>query len=200
MARRLRIGIDVDNVIVDFVEAFREQAQITLGRSFLGHYGDWNFSEWRITSKEQNLIWKDIKASENWFYANCFAYKDVPACLADLTNTHDCFFITTRIETAGDPVWAQTARSLAELGVRYPQVIVTKEKGKVVSSLGLDAFIDDRLLNLQDIWTCNAWDENPPIKLFIRNASHNQTQDVSSCWVRVDSFSEFVEKIDELGK
>jgi len=112
--------------------------------------------------------------------------------LWQLDRKNNLFFITSRDFTKGMPVEVQTACWLESIGFVKPTVIVTKNKGSIVAALKLDAFIDDRFKNIEDIWYN---DTGVGTKLFLRNRSHNQNIDpdfeYDILFQRVDSFEEF---------
>ena len=69
-------------------------------------------------------------------------------------------------------------------------VIVTKNKGEVCRALELDAFIDDKPSNCEDVVN----EVIRPIKVFLHDASHNQGfigRDIR----RVKDLSEFFQRI-----
>lgn len=194
MARRLRIGVDVDDVIVDFVSAFRQEAEAVLGRKFPRPPGSWSFKNWGVTKEEIERVWERIKISDNWFYMNCSALPGVPENLPWLVENHDVYFITARIETPGFSVQKQTQLSLSDIGIQFPTVLVEHNKGAIADALRLDAFIDDKIENLRDVDSFVT----STAKLFVMNRSHNEDYPTPESWTRVDNFKEFVDKIQEM--
>jgi len=195
MAKRLKIGIDVDDVVIDFMEAFRKEAQTITGRELQGPPGSWDFANWGLTAEEEEAIWKHIYNTPNWFRECCCSpVEGVQELLPELCTNHEVYFITARREGIGE--WStqtQTAFTLESLGVIYPQVIVRKNKGQIVAALGLDIFIDDKPENLEDI---HRWSNKTD--LFIMNQSHNQKPVFEHWWYRVFSFTQFVREVEEI--
>jgi uncharacterized protein len=197
MARKLKIGIDIDDVCVDFISAFRKEAEIVVGRELAGEHGDWSFSNWNITTEERNQIWKKILGTSDWFDLNCKFYPDVEEGLSELQAAgHEVTFITARPATAG---YSARDTAILQMGdvTGYPQVIVSYDKGPIVAALGLDIFIDDRLENLISIKdACEKVAQD--ILLVMRDQSHNrQYKGKFYCDERVSSFTEFVNYIKE---
>jgi len=186
--RRLKIGLDIDGCIADFIGAFRNEAAMVLDRQMLGEPVDWDFSNW-MNTKEQSRIWNRIQNTENWFEKYPRPMPGVIANLRHLTRRHEIYFISNRIETKGDPVQVQTQFWLEALQVDFPTVIITKHKGAIAAALGLNIFLDDKPENLIDINNHLG-----TVKLFLQDSSHNQDATIG---IRVHNFEEF---IDELAK
>lgn len=191
MERRLKLGVDMDGVIVDFTSAFKEEAETVLHRQMPKIKPTWAFSNWGITKEERERVWNRIVNTDDWFYYNCNAYPGVSQLLPWLTEQHEVFFITTRAETGGMSVQRQTQMHLADLGVQFPSVIVTSNKGAVAAALQLDAFVDDKTSNVQSVV-----DQSPTTKVFQVESYEGQ----KGPWPQLESFKEFCEKIDELAK
>ena len=194
MTRRLRIGVDVDDVLVDFLSAFRQEAEIVLGRRFPLPPGSWSFKNWKITRADIEKVWDHIKETDNWFFYNCVTLPFVSENLPWLVEEHDVYFITARIPTAGFSVQKQTQLHISELGVQFPTVLVERDKGPISAALKLDAFVDDKIENLIDIDKATEG----KTKIFLMNQSHNAEYDVPSHWTRVKDFGEFTSKIQEM--
>ena len=195
MSKRLKIGIDVDGVLVDFVAAFNREATKVLGRPVNKRPTQWDFTD--VMPKEDfSKVWLSVRQSYDWFKVNAIPIKEALEHLKGLTEQHDVYFITTRIETKGTPVSKQTAATLIRFGVQYPTVIVTSNKGAIASALELNAFIDDRFENCEDVYAATIV-EAKPTKVFLMDAIYNH-QAIPPDWTRVLSFTEFVHKIKEL--
>lgn len=191
--KRLKIGIDIDDVLVDFISAFRLEAERVLGRSFPETATDWSFSNWNITTEERERVWKSVISTPFWFFVNCQPFSDVRTGLQELVVDHELYFITSRPDTAGATAQEQSELFLQKkMGILFPTVLVVREKGPIVAALGLDVFIDDKIENLVSIsMYSNAL-------CYVRTIAHNIERRIWSKWIRVNSFTEFVEKIKEL--
>jgi hypothetical protein len=163
MASRRKIGVDVDEVITNFVCAFRREAQQVMGRDFPEKSTSWGFEDWGLSKADVAKIWAEINRTYNWF--SMFDNEPLPTVadtLPFLTLDHEVYFITSRRDTRGDPVQVQTQDTLRALGVDCPTVIVTDVKGPIVAALGLEAFVDDKPANLENIAL-----HSPNTKLFL---------------------------------
>lgn len=192
MAKRLKIGIDMDDVLVDFIGTFHDEAERVLGRTFPPTASTWEFDNWKISRDDLDKVWKNIVDTVGWF-DYCKFFESVPKLLRNLDWSHDLFFITSRPDTFGTYANKQVARQLGVIGIECPTVIVARDKGPIVAALGLDVFIDDRYENLRSIAN-----ETTHTRLFMKNMPHNSMHKPPIGCVRVDSFTEFCEKIKEL--
>lgn len=190
MGRRLKLGIDVDGVLADFVSAFRLEAQTVLGREFPHFSSSWNFSNWNITKAEETKVWDHIEATDNWFYLYLNSLPGVSQNIPWLTNEHEVYFITTRIQTAGLPIQRQTEMYLSDLGVEFPTVIVTRDKGPIAAALQLDAFLDDKFENVARVAECSS-----KTKPYLMGASYNSSYEIPKRWKVVNCFQEFIEAL-----
>ena len=192
MARRLKIGVDMDGVVVDFVTAFKREAYKVLGRWIEGDQTSWDFEDsLEITKEEVSKVWDSINATDSWFYLNAITLPGVAKYLPWLTTAHDVYFITSRKQGAGLPVARQTQLYLDELGIQFPTVIANTDKGLTAAALKLDAFVDDYIINVESVYK-----KSPTTKVFIMDATYNRQFD--GPFQRVDSFEDFVNKIEDL--
>lgn len=180
----MKIGLDIDGVLADFIGAFRNEASWVLGRRITGEPANWDFSNW-MTAEEQNKVWVRVRSTDNWFEKYPRPMPGVWENLYNLTAKHEVYFISARDNTAGDPVQVQTQHWLRGLKIEFPTVIITKTKGPIVAALKLDVFLDDKTQNLEDIQL-----SSPGTKLFLQNASHNQKDKIG---IRIVNFKEFMQ-------
>lgn len=187
----MKIGIDVDGVLADFVEGFRPLARRVTGKPCEGDQKLWDFNDWGLTEEDISTCWNHLKNTAN-FWMDLNPYPDA-YLVTPLSKDHTLYFITTRVPTKGSSVEYQTAAWIyTYFGILYPTVIVTKHKGRVARALELDAFIDDKKENLYNI----AY-RSPSTKLYIRSHSYNEDGfklSPEQC-TRVASFGEFVELV-----
>jgi uncharacterized HAD superfamily protein len=192
MARRLKIGVDVDGVLVDFVAAFKKEAAQVLGREIIGEQTSWDFEDsLEISQSEVSKVWDSIDATPDWFYLNAIAKPGVEHYLPWLTRAHDVYFITSRKQGAGLPVAYQTQLCLYELGVEFPVVIANTDKGETAAALELDAFVDDYIKNIERV--CKV---SPKTRVYIMDATYNK--DFEGPFTRVTCFEDFANKIEDL--
>jgi uncharacterized HAD superfamily protein len=190
MGLRLRIGLDVDDVTIDFIHAFIKEAEPFLGVKFDHLPRMWDCSDCGITQAEKDRVIQHLTSIRNWYMRATEALPGVKELMPRLSALNDLFFITARIETAGIQTLKQTQMQLASLGIPYPTVLIAKSKGPLVRALALDAFIDDKPENLSDI------ERTPgikPIKLYLMDQPWNQH---CTSFIRVKSFQDFVKHIE----
>lgn len=192
MSKRLKIGVDVDGVCVDFCAAFFDEAKRVLGRQIRGVQTSWDFEDSLNISKEEvKAVWKNIASTDNWFFEKPMALPLVAELIPWLTEAHETYFITSRSKTSGFSPQKQTQMYLGELGVEFPTVIANRPKGLVANALGLDAFVDDYIKNIKDVQT-----NSPDTKLFLMEHSYNKNE--IGNWTHIKSFKEFIENIEAL--
>lgn len=195
MAKRLLIGMDVDGVVADFIKSFREICMEVTGRWMPVVSTAWNFTNWGLDALETRAAWEKLRATEN-FWAQLSPCADATTgLLRDLEEKHILYFITTRPATKGLSVEMQTCAFMeCSFGLRFPQVIVSSDKGTVAKALGLDYFIDDKPENLRDIMKATT-----RTKLFLRDQLYNQNvpQHVlpASTYERVMSLGDFAARL-----
>jgi 5'(3')-deoxyribonucleotidase len=166
------IGIDLDDVLADFISAYTEKAHAIYGRPALGTAPiDWEWSNFGLTRDEQNVVWADIARTANfWAYLGVEQGASRDQLLA-LDYKHNVSYITARVRCHGDSVLKQSCRWLLnKYSIPFPQVLVAYDKGALAAALKLDYFIDDRPKNVLEIKAAV-----PTCKVFLKDASHNQT-------------------------
>ncbi len=189
---KLRVGLDVDGVIFDFVSAFREQAQNLLGGKFPKFSSDWEFGNWSLTPKEWDKLWESVRDSHNWFENEKPLNRKTVEYVKRLDSISELCFITNRRPTQGASVLRQTQEQLFDLGIDFPTVLVRRDKGPTVAGLGLDVFVDDYVVNLERAEACS-----PNTKLFLINQTYNENLGIPKTWTRVDSLKEVVKYVKE---
>lgn len=192
-SKRLKIGIDVDDVLADFISKHRELCREMFGKPETDVIPcDWAMSNYGLTAEQMVAVWQRIHDTED-FWLTLRKKDGVDPCdLAMLDIEHDLYFITSRALCIGDSLTHQTAYWLKKnLWVPLPTVIVTSNKGPIAAALGLDYFIDDRPKNCVEVK-----DAVPTCKVFLKDAGHNQEFEDERI-ERVESFNEFAQIIQE---
>ena len=165
----MRVGIDVDGVVADFVLSFTSLAkEMGLVKEVYptAQQKDWSFPF------DTNPVWERVKASYNWWMTlqPLVSLTEIAHLNAALM-AHDIYFVTSRPRTLGLSAERQTACWLEGIGVSVVMatVIATKTgtKGALMKSLDIDVAIDDYILNLEDI-------DQHGIKAFARSWSYNE--------------------------
>ena len=154
----MKIGFDVDGVFADFNSSFINRVIKVTGRDLFPprpfDIPTWNYPEaYGYSNKEVNAAWENIKADKAfWFMLP--AYHDTTTTLKDIgsnTNNNDIYFITSRpgvLAKAQTEDWLQFN---SQSHIEFPTVLISSEKGLCADALDLDAYIDDRWENCQDV-------------------------------------------------
>lgn len=192
----MRIGVDVDDVLADFVNRYLAISREMFGRPADGIVpNDWEMSNIGLTPEEHKAVWDRIQATPNFW--ETLSRKQFTQELDAASREHTLFFITSRVETAGDPVEVQTAEWLWKKGVDYPTVIVATKgvrKGELAQALKLDAFIDDRKENVIEVKAAN-----PEMIVAIKSTAHNADFDNARYGIeRVNSFDGFIRRLESI--
>jgi len=187
---RPRVGVDVDDVLADFISTFTREARDLFGLPVEGTMPvDWNWSNYGLSEAEIAAVWRRIRNINNF---HTTLNKEGGVTLLDkwFIQLNRTYFITSRFPTKGEPVELQTFKWLQEkFGLPNPTVLVTPNKGPLGLALELDYFLDDRPHNCEAVKRYN-----PACRVFLRNHSHNQGythKDIK----RVKSFDEFAREI-----
>jgi len=148
----LNVGVDIDGVLGNFTKAARKLCQ----ELFDGRPKDsliqttWAFSSLGITAEEENQMWRKIDSIPNWW----LGHEVLPNTdlLYSLCNKHRVIFITNRKDGTGRPVDKQSAMWLTEkFHLFHPTVLISADKGPLTKALKLDAYIDDRDKNINEV-------------------------------------------------
>lgn len=170
----MKLGIDIDGVLADFVQGFTKKVA-TLG--YKVDASSWGLG---LTDSQQNEGWKLIDQDPDFWYD--LAVIEWPRWHhADVV-----YYITKRRVPPGRPVEHDAAAWLCKHIDERPFVISTGRKGDVCNALEIDAFIDDKPENCQDVI-----DKSPRTQVFLRNQPWNQDSKIQ----RVNSVGEFLEQI-----
>lgn len=186
----MRIGIDLDDVICDFIGTFVKLANETFGKPEIGTLPiDWEWSNLGLSKEEIDQLWAIIRSTPRFWLDLGKEDGFSAALLRDLDMEHELFFITARMPTGGDSVKYQSARWLAKYGVCYPTVLVEHNKSPLAAALKLEAFVDDRPKNILEIQAAL-----PNCKMYLKDSSHNQGVVIEGVQ-RVQDFNEFAKII-----
>lgn len=146
------VMLDIDGVLADFVQGFRELANRRYGSAIYStvEQRTWDFED---LSKDQiNEIWEDIKSSPRF-------WKDLKSLIGcqDFQRINnlaysgiECYFVTSRV---GRFVKTQTEQWLEDRGISRPTVIISQpyDKGHFAKLLNVDWAIEDKLWNAENI-------------------------------------------------
>lgn len=166
--KQIRVGLDVDDVLADFIGRHAAICRMLFDKPAKGELPtDWVFSNYGLSKDQLETVWRYIRHQRNFWlslYPRDF-YTEIPQWVQP-------FFITSRLQTAGDSVEVQTAQWISEtFHVPWPCVIVTHtRKGAIVAALELDTFVDDKPENCEDVA-----EKAPNCRVFLQDSSHNQS-------------------------
>lgn len=174
MTRGLKIGIDLDDCLVDFISEFVRVCNTMFGRPEIGaRPSDWEWSNFGLSAAQLDDAWDKIKSTHSFW---CDLPIEPGFDVVDFRNferENEIFFITARVQTLGPLVSKQSAIWLrSKLGISYPTVIVSSTKGPLAQALALDYFIDDRPKNCLEVKGAA-----PKCRVYLKNSSHNQDFD-----------------------
>lgn len=185
----MKLGIDVDDVLAGFIDRFRVIAkQMYPGREkFDLAPSDWFWTNWEMTPEENKAIWDKILGIP-YFHTGLNVLPDT-YLLQELTDKHDCYFVTARYTTGNVSAKLQTEAWLSNrFKISYPTVIIAHHKIPVINALGLEAFIDDKAE------TVRKAAEETKAEITLMTRPHNLWLDYP---LRVDNFNQWASKFLE---
>jgi 5'(3')-deoxyribonucleotidase len=150
----------------------------------------WDFASWGISPKEDATIWNQINYTKN-FWEHVGKMKGTEN-LKDAALDYQLYFITNRAATLGRSIEEQSCNWLVNnYDIKFPQVIVCKEKGLIAKGLELFSFIDDKPEN------CKMVQEGAPTckhSTYIRDHLYNRGE--CGCkFIRVPTLDTFLERL-----
>jgi hypothetical protein len=146
----LRLGIDIDGVLADFRNAFRDTARECLRRDVISDA----LTDNSLSHIDIDKVWNHIARRPNWWMTLRAYEPGEIAKLYALTRSHkwEVCFLTKRPASAGDSVQFQTQWWLEQQGFYLPAVItVPGSRGDLANALRLDLAIDDQFVNCAEI-------------------------------------------------
>ena len=150
----LRIGMDLDGVVANFIGGFEEIAQQNLGQDTDTLTDPEQVTIDQLSTHEMKRIWREIQNTPNWWTHLTPYEPEQIKRFYSLTRRHrwEVFFLTKRPRTAGEPVQFQTQWWLEREGFLLPSVItVPGSRGELANALKLDFVIDDQLMNCIEV-------------------------------------------------
>lgn len=185
----MKIGIDVDDVIADFIPEFRRRARAITGKPATDiEPCDWAWSNFGMTKEELASVWNALRM-EHEFHLLVRPLDNTDMLSKLHREGHELYFITARFQCEGRPAHIQTAEWIrTHYGIEYPVVIVSNNKAAVASAIGLNYFIDDRAE------TCEAVaDAVPNCVVVVKDRAHNRHCNTEI--LRVGNFNDFARRI-----
>lgn len=200
----MKIGVDVDGVLADFVTAYNEvilkHTSIIIPPPSDSYPDVWEYDVAAgLTPEQLKTIWADIIKRPH-FWGMLHALPGVPNALwklSRLREEHDIYFITSR---PGARAKYYTEMWLAWHGFDKATVIITgkaKDKGLIAQGLGLDIFIEDNATNLATVM-----DHVPELEGYLIDKPYNRGEEqrglVECTYYRVASVGEAIDQIFEM--
>jgi hypothetical protein len=168
----LRLACDLDGTLADMNAALQREAErifgepVDLGTGLRGVAATKSpsvvkkkssadvRSRKRLNERERSRLWKHVRGIDNFWETLTEVESGAVARLAATVAVQgwEVVFLTTRPDTAGDPVQVQSQRWLRAHGFDCPSVcVVSESRGRIAASLSLDVVIDDRPDNCADV-------------------------------------------------
>lgn len=183
--KRLRLAIDVDDVLAGFNQGFQKVAKgIYPDRPLLDLMPeDWYYTNWKLKFWELRRVWNKVFDTP-WFWLGLDRLSNTKL-LKELTDTHECYFLTARSDTGGISAKLQTEQWLKNAGVELPTVLISSDKVPIIKALNIDAFIDDKASTIE---YGAHWNK---CEMTLCSCSNNTT---SQYPLRVDTFDEWAKR------
>ena len=153
------IAIDIDGVLANFHYSFSKVANELFDTPIVENIEDveaYRWEDWHSLNKYQcNKVWNHIDkyVDDFWLNAKPLVDNSIFRRLKNL-ELHNImiYFVTTRQDTAGDPVLHQTIKWIKKMSeLEIFSVISTKHKGKIIEGINADFFIDDMPENIIEV-------------------------------------------------
>jgi hypothetical protein len=168
----MKIGLDVDGVLADFIHGYNALVRQELGIDLPYPAPTWNWhTDGGVTPEQDTAMWEIIKATP--FQGTLQPLKGAPDALERLNalslKGNDIYFITNR---SGSLAKFWTEMWLRFHGMSAPTVLIAKDKGPVVKGMELDVFVDDLPTNTQAV--LDAVGRDPRVRVYLPRHPYNE--------------------------
>ena len=189
----MRIGLDMDEVLVAFCRGYNAIAYEVAGYKVLPDDYEptkYSYMEDFYPAETVEKMCTRIHGSSSWWFAleplqpN---FDDYFAWHGEFGAKHDIYYVTNR--TGKFAKW-QTEHWLRKRGINHPTVLLSKYKGLVAKVLRLEAYVDDKLENVQEVRAVCG----DGIKLYLPSRKYNQ-DDTVPVYTRIERLSEMLEEL-----
>lgn len=187
-----KIGIDIDEVIVEFIEGFLDYINLknktSFGREEITDYHLWNTP---IHSSKEESIREAMEFQNSEFFDKINLVENAKESLTELFESYEIFFITSRPEEIKDKTFNFLKKHFPENSfniVHSGEIFKGKTKAEICKSLGILEMIED---NADYALNCA---ENG-IKTFILDKPWNQNFVEHENIIKVKNWNEILEKI-----
>lgn len=191
----LRIMVDLDGVLSNFVLAFTTLANTLFGKEIhdTHQHTAWTWPPGYITGAEEMYLWDVIQSTPNWWRdaLEPLATLQEFGRLNELGKKYPVHYVTARVHD--DSVVWQTAEWLKKYGVSNASVINEGRKAKVAAALDITHSLEDRYEHYRNIHLrSNALS-------YILDAPYNRDEDTfkGSRLKTVSEFLDILENRDE---
>ncbi|MDD5366961.1 MAG: hypothetical protein PHR30_16615 [Gallionellaceae bacterium] len=190
----MKVGLDIDGVLADFVSAFVETIEAETGLRIPVPPTSWDWHRHWLSDEQDARVWHHIEENAG-FWCNIASDASVGparwAQLADMEWGHDLYFLTYR---PGRVAKWQTEHWLREHGLWNPTVLITEHKGRVAKALGLDCYIDDRPAYCLDVRR-----DSPETRVYLRQAPYNRAEELALIAADVTPVPDVITMLDREG-
>ncbi len=194
--RKLRIGIDIDDVVVEYLKSFLDYVEKKEGKKFLyEEIFDYSFQDILGVSREE--IWNLVKGHESdEIIINLDLIENSKESIELLNNVHKIFFITSRNTKIKNT-------TLLFFEKHFPnhnfKILFSGEnwdngnrsKQEICKDYGIEIFIEDNLDYALDCATNG-------IKVFLIDKPWNQKENLPENIIRVKDWKDILVKIEGL--
>ena len=180
----MKIGIDMDGVLCDFVKGYNKLAKAELGIDLPYPATTWNWHlDNGMTQAQADKLWEIIKATT--FHGTLHPLEGAMESIERLNKLsvqgHEVYFITNRS--------GAMAKFYAEMWLRFhgmdtPTVLIAKHKGPIADGLQLDVFVDDLPDNNGDV---SRW--CPTTRVYLVSQPYNEWATDRSYGTRIASLN-----------
>lgn len=188
----MRVVLDVDGVLADFILGFTTLANQMFGSPVYTTLEQKTWDAFDGLTNEQHTRVLEATAQSRTFWQDLPAIAS-PAELARLAAAapgHDFYFVTSRIGTG---VKAQTETWLRRHGFSTPTVILSDAKGEIAKAVRADALLDDKAGNA--VFT-QYYSRATTVYLIDRPYNRFDPAVLGSKIIRVRDLNEFLDRID----
>lgn len=188
----MRIGFDVDEVLANFCRGYNAIAYEVAGYKVLPDDYEptkYSYMEDFYPVDVVEKIWTHIHGSSSWWVTldPMPDFEDYKEWHGAYGPKHDIYYVTNR---TGKFAKFQTEYWLRRHGIQFPTVLLSKYKGLTAKVLRLEAYVDDKLENVQNVRAVCGDD----IKLYLPNRKYNQ-DDTVPVYQRIDKLAEMLKEL-----
>lgn len=183
----MRIAVDLDNVVFEWLEAFTEYTNIRFGHSD-DHYGFKQWDYWQqdgveLTEDEFMTAFDDFSRYRMWQSIELSPFAREALCSIDSMG-HQIFYLTSRPRSES----MATVKSIIHNGLPFHGILFLDEKAEIAEALDIGVGIDDNIKQL------DAYVEHNICPVVYRR-SNNMHWEVPDFGFEVNNLMEFVNVI-----